>query len=80
MRPEASVFAVLASDFGDTTVSLTVSSVPGRIYQIETSLTLEENSWQPHGDPVTAAGASLILEAPISPEPRKFYRASVIAP
>jgi len=73
----ASKFAVLTSSFDETMVSITVSSVPGRIYQIETSTTLEAGSWTSHGDPVTAADASLLLQAPIGPEPKKFYRVGV---
>jgi hypothetical protein len=76
----ASVFAILTSAFGENSVSITVSAVPGRIYQIETSTTLEPGSWQPHGAPVTANAATAILEAPIGPEDRKFYRVGVTAP
>ncbi len=75
-----SVFAVIDSSIDATTVSITVSSVPGRIYQMETSTTLAAGSWQAHGAPVTAAAATALLEAPAGPEPRRFYRISVSAP
>ncbi len=75
-----STFAVIASSIDATTVSITVSSVPGRVYQMETSTTLEAESWSPHGDPVTAAAATAILAAPTGPEDRKFYRITVSAP
>ena len=77
-----SIFRVTNTAFAPSEISITVASVPGRMYQIETSTTLEPGSWQPLGDPVTAIADSLSLNtaAPENDDPHRFYRVSVMAP
>lgn len=61
-------------------VTVTVSSVPGRIYQLETSTTLQTGSWDPVGDPVPAAGIALTLVHPGGgADPVRFHRVKVTA-
>ncbi|MCU0778379.1 MAG: hypothetical protein MUF86_12015, partial [Akkermansiaceae bacterium] len=62
---------------GDVTV--TITSVPGITYQLETSTSLLPGSWQNAGDPIEAAGFSTQLPHPGGAgDPKRFYRAKVV--
>nr|MCU0781740.1 fibronectin type III domain-containing protein [Akkermansiaceae bacterium] len=75
-----SVFRVLAGERAGDVFRVTVTSVPGRVYQLETSPDLRASSWQPSGAPVPATGATLVLEAPVrAAVPREFHRVKVSA-
>jgi hypothetical protein len=74
----ASVFRVtgIARDGG--TVEVTFTSVAGRIYQLETSTTLEAGSWSDTGDLFEAEGSSSTIAVPAEGG-RRFYRVRVEA-
>jgi hypothetical protein len=62
-------------------VSLTVATVSGKIYQLETSLTLAPLSWSNAGSPVTATGpATMISHTGGAGDLRRFYRVRVVHP
>ena len=59
-------------------IIVTISTVAGKTYQLETSTTLAE-PWIPVGDPVTAVGASTpFTHANGAGDVRRFYRARVV--
>jgi hypothetical protein len=75
----SSLLKATATAIAGNGVSVTISSVPGKIYQLETSTTLAPGSWTPAGDPVEAVGTSTVLtHQDGSGDPRRFYRARVV--
>lgn len=60
-------------------VLITVATVPGKTYQLETSTTMLDGSWQESGDPIEANASSTVFPHPGgSNDPRRFYRAKVV--
>jgi hypothetical protein len=58
---------------------ISVATVPGRVYQLESSPSLNAGTWTPVGPPLTADGASTVFSAPAIPEDtRRFYRIRVV--
>jgi hypothetical protein len=75
----ASVFKATATAISGGDVLVTVATVPGKTYQLETSTSLAPGSWSPTGETVTASSSSTILTHPAGAgNPRRFYRAKVV--
>lgn len=75
----SSLFKTTATAVVGDEVSITISSIPGKIYQLESSTSLAPGSWAPVGDPVEATGASTVLIHPAGGgDSRRFYRVRVI--
>ncbi|MEZ5326896.1 MAG: hypothetical protein R3F19_17745 [Verrucomicrobiales bacterium] len=65
------------SDLGETT--LTWSSVPGRTYQVESSATLNSETWQSVGNPILASTATQSTNIEDPPDKNHiFYRIRVL--
>ena len=62
-----SVLRTTATWISGNDILITVATVSGRRYQLETSATLEAGSWEHVGDPVTASGLSDGLLGRIQP-------------
>ncbi len=80
-NPNSSQSALIttATSISGNDVLITVSTVIGKTYRLETSTTLENTSWQAIGDPVTAVGTSTVFTASNGAgQPRRFYRARVV--
>jgi hypothetical protein len=74
----SSVLRVTRIQLAGPDVEVQVATVPGRIYQLESSTNLAP-PWQALGEPVTAAGAETTLVHPAGAGAgRRFYRARVI--
>jgi hypothetical protein len=74
----ASVFKATAVARIGNDIIVTVSSVAGKTYQLETSTTLT-NPWVPVGDPITATGSSTpFTHTNGAGDPKRFYRARVV--
>lgn len=71
-----SVFRVTGIARVGGNVEVSFQSITGRIYQLETSTTLEAGSWSDVGAPVQAEGAVSSLSVPASGD-RRFYRVRV---
>lgn len=75
----ASVLRATAIARSGSDVQVTVSTVPGTTYQLETSTSLAPGTWTTAGDPVTADGATTVLTHPNGAgDTRRFYRARVL--
>lgn len=75
----ASALKVTASSVAGNNVHITVATVSGITYQLETSTLLTPLSWSEVGDPVTAEGASTLFTAPDGAgDPERFYRVKVV--
>jgi hypothetical protein len=75
----SSVLKATATIIAGNSVSVTVATVTGKIYQLETSANLAPLSWTSVGNAVTAAGESTVLVDPNGAgAPRRFYRARVL--
>ena len=75
----ASVFKATATSISGGDVFVTVATVPGKTYQLETSTSLAPGSWSATGETVTASSSSTILTHPGGAgNPRRFYRAKVV--
>lgn len=59
-------------------VQVTVATVPNKTYQLETSTTLEPQSWTSVGGPVLATQATTILTDNSAVGLKRFYRARVV--
>lgn len=60
-------------------VNVTVATVTGKKYQLETSTTLASQSWTGVGDPVTAGDSSTVFtHSGAAGEVKRFYRARVV--
>jgi Alpha amylase, catalytic domain len=74
-----SVLRATATTIAGNTVAITIATVPGKSYQLETSTTLAPQSWSNVGIPVIANGSSTVLADPSgAADPKRFYRAKVI--
>ena len=74
-----SLLKTTATSISGNDILITVTTVPGRKYQLETSTTLTELSWENVGDSVTATGPSTVFTAPnVTGQPKRFYRARVV--
>ncbi len=63
----------------DQAAKITVATVAGKIYQLETSALLTTGSWSPVGDPVNATGPSTTLtHTNGAGDTKRFYRARVV--
>lgn len=75
----ASVFNATAISTSGNDVTITISTVSGKTYQLETSTTLLPLSWGNLGDPVTATGPSTAFtHANGVGDSTRFYRARVV--
>ena len=75
----ASVLRVSASARSGNDVLVTVATVAGKIYQLETSTTLAAGDWDEAGAPVEASGPSTVLTAlGGAVDPRRFFRVKVV--
>jgi len=75
----ASLFKATAVWISGNDVNVTIATVTGKTYQLETSTTLAPLSWSPVGTPVTASGPStLFTHSGGSGQPKRFYRARVV--
>ena len=75
----ASVLSVSASARSGNDVLVTVATVAGKIYQLETSTTLAAGDWDEAGAPVEASGPSTVLTAlGGAVDPRRFFRVKVV--
>ncbi|MEY3896240.1 MAG: hypothetical protein RLZZ214_1760 [Verrucomicrobiota bacterium] len=75
----SSVLKVTAAVIAGNDVTLTVATVPGKSYQLESSITLAPLSWSGIGSLVTATAASTVFPHPGGAgDPRRFYRARVV--
>jgi hypothetical protein len=64
---------------GVADVSVTVATVPGRTYQLETSTTLTAGSWSNAGSAILATGNSTVLiHEDGAGDDKRFYRARVV--
>jgi hypothetical protein len=74
-----SVLKATAIEVLENDVKVTVATVAGKTYQLETSTTLAGSSWTAAGDPVTAAGPSTVFtHIGGAGAARRFYRARVV--
>ncbi len=75
----ASVLRVTGTTVSENNVNVTVASVAGKTYQLETSTSLAPLSWSNVGSPVTATGPSVdLVHTAGAGSPRRFYRARVV--
>lgn len=78
-RSSSSVLKANATAITGSDITITVATVAGKNYQLETSTLLTTSSWSPLGDPVAATGSSTILtHTGGAGDLRRFYRARVI--
>ena len=76
-----SVLKITGISFSGSDVNLNVATVVGKVYQLETSTTLESLSWTTVGGSVTAAGLSTgFTHSNGVGVAKRFYRARVVAP
>lgn len=74
-----SVFKSIATTVIGSDVIITVATVPGKIYQLETSTTLLPGSWQNAGSPIQASGPTTQLPHPGGAGNfKRFYRARLV--
>ena len=75
----ASMLKVTTVSSSPAQTLITVATVPGKAYQLESSTTLGGNSWTPIGDAISATGNSIDFTAPGSSSPdKRFYRARIV--
>ncbi len=75
----ASVLKATAISLTGNDIIVTVATVAGKTYQLETSATLASGSWSPVGNPVTATGPSTAFTHPNGASaPKRFHRARVV--
>lgn len=75
----ASVLRATAISRSGNDIIVTVATVPGMIYQLETSTTLGAGSWSPVGAPVTAGGQTTpFTHTGGAGDTRRFYRARAV--
>ncbi len=78
-RSSASVLRATAASVSGNDVNLTVSTVSGKKYQLETSTSLYSLSWNNIGPTVTATGPSTVFTATGGAgDPKRFYRVRVV--
>ena len=75
----SSLLKATAISVSGNDVNITIATVAGTTYQLESSTTLASLSWSSVGSPVTATGASTVFtHAGGANQPRCFYRARVV--
>ena len=75
----SSVLKAISTAISGSDVVITIATVPGKTYQLETSSTLLQGSWQETGGPVQATGPSTpFLHTGGAVDPKRFYRARVV--
>jgi hypothetical protein len=75
----ASVFKATATAISGGDVLITVATVPGKFYQLETSTTLAAGDWGNVGVPVQAIGTSTVFtHTGGAADPRRFHRVKVV--
>ncbi|MFN0125784.1 MAG: lamin tail domain-containing protein, partial [Verrucomicrobiales bacterium] len=67
--------AATAVAWADGTVAISLSTIPGFQYQLQTKAALSDPTWKNDGLPVTALGASLTLVSSPTSSPERYYRA-----
>lgn len=78
-RSSASVLKATAAAVSGNDVNLTVSTVSGKKYQLETSTSLSSASWSNIGTTVTATGPSTVFTATGGAgDPKRFYRVRLV--
>ena len=76
-----SLLRATATALAGNDVIITVATVPGKSYQLETSTTLATGDWDEVGSPVTATDSTTVFTHPGGAgEPRRFHRVRVVAP
>jgi glycosidase len=74
-----SVLKAISTNISGGDVTVTIATVSGKTYQLETSTTLLPSSWQNVGAPIQATGASTPFPHPGGAgDPKRFYRARVV--
>ncbi|WP_193213758.1 hypothetical protein [Luteolibacter marinus] len=73
-----SVFKATGIARSGDTVEVTFASVPGRIYQLETSPSMEEGSWAEAGAAVEATASTTVIGVVIAGD-KRFYRVRILA-
>ena len=63
---------------GANQVQITVSSIPGRTYQVEFKDDLSTPLWSPLGGPRLANGQSLVVSDALLPARQRFYRVALL--
>ncbi len=75
----SSVFKTTAAVVSGNNVNLTVATVSGKKYQLETSTSLNSQSWSDSGAVVIAVGPSTVFTAAGGlGDPKRFYRVRVV--
>ncbi|MEO7098232.1 MAG: alpha-amylase family glycosyl hydrolase [Luteolibacter sp.] len=75
----ASVLKATATGVSGSDVNVTVATVSGKSYQLETSTTLTSLSWTGIGSPVIATGPSTVFTHTAGAgDPKRFYRVRVV--
>ncbi len=75
----ASALRVATIEFSGSNVILSVATVPGKTYQVETSTNLRIGSWELGGSPVLANSERTELSVPdTANDPHRFYRVRVV--
>jgi len=59
------------------TATLQWDSTLGRDYQLQSSTSLQPNSWTDAGTPVSGTGGELSADLPIGPDPAMFFRLKI---
>lgn len=74
-----SAFKTTATSISGNDILITVATVSGKRYQLETSTTLTATSWVNVGDPVTATSSSTVLTATDGANATtRFFRAKIV--
>jgi hypothetical protein len=66
--------AFTASTSGNGTIRIALSTIPGRSYLIEYTVSLDAGTWQPLGNLLRASGEALSLDLEPAPDPVRFFR------
>jgi len=75
----SSLLRATATSISGNDVTITVATVVGKFYQLETSTTLAAGDWNAVGVPVEATGSSTVFTHPGGAgNPRRFHRVKVV--
>ena len=75
----ASVLKAISTAINGNDVIITIATVPGKTYQLETSTSLLPGSWQNAGAAIQASGPTTQFPHPGGAgDPKRFYRARVV--
>jgi len=73
--PTAAELAGPPFTLDENTASFTLTlSDSSRVYQLQRSISLDENSWKNVGPAVPGTGSPIVLQDPARPQSRCFYR------